>query len=76
MKQHIPAEEHDTVKIEFYCECSDPDCRQKVPLTLEDYEQLHNKDSRFVIFPGHVTPAVERVIHNKPTMQVVDKFAL
>jgi hypothetical protein len=76
IKEHIPEEEHQSVKIDFYCECSDPSCRERVSLSLDEYEKLHNKDAHFVIAKGHITPAIEKVVKNKPTMEVVEKYAL
>ena len=76
LKHHVPASEQQDLKILFNCECSNPDCRERLSLTLKEYEQLHNKRSRFVIIKGHVEPSVEKVAATGGQLSVVDKYAL
>ena len=76
IEEHTPDEEKSTLKIDFYCECSDDDCRERVNLTLAQYEELHDSRSQFVIDKGHDSPSVEKVIKTRRGLQVVDKYAL
>ena len=76
LKQHVPASEQVDLKILFNCECSDPDCRERISLTLREYELLHNNRARFVIIKGHVEPSVEKVAATAGQLSVVDKYAL
>jgi hypothetical protein len=41
-------------RIDFICECSDPDCLARVPLDLNDYERTREAD-KAVALPGHDT---------------------
>lgn len=76
IKDHTPQEEQPGLKIDFYCECSDPSCSARLALTLEQYEKLHDEQSRFIIAKGHATPTVEKVVKTKHSLQVVEKYAL
>jgi hypothetical protein len=76
IEKHTPPEEQGRLKIDFYCECSDDDCREHLSLTLAQYENLHDKKSQFVIAKGHQSPSVEKVIKTKHGLQVVEKYAL
>lgn len=76
IRQHTPVEEQDNLKIDFYCECSDPNCLQRLSLTMAEYERLHDEQSKFIVVKGHNSPEVEKVIATKYNLQVVDKYAL
>jgi hypothetical protein len=76
LKVHTPSELQDDLKIDFWCECSDPDCQQRVFLTLEEYEKLHNSKARFVLVEGHEEPAVEETRKKIGNYRVVEKEAL
>jgi hypothetical protein len=76
LKQHVPAEEQKGLKIDFTCECSDPACKVRIPLTLKEYVQLHDKNARFVVAKGHIEPAIEKVTKSDQNLHVVEKYAL
>jgi hypothetical protein len=59
---------------DFLCECGDPVCAQRVPVTLMKYEELRSSPVRFLLVPGHEIPDVERVIETTPAYRVVEKF--
>lgn len=67
--------EHDKidVPIEFYCECSNTDCIEKVSLTLADFEKIRRNPSYFLIKPGHNQPDIEELVDGKPNYAVVEK---
>ena len=76
IEKHTPNEEQATLKIDFYCECSDYNCQERISLTLEEFEKLHDEQSRFVIAKGHSSPSVEKVLKTRHSLQVVEKPAL
>ena len=76
LKHHVPLTEQAGQKILFNCECSDPQCSERILLTLKDYERLHTKNAQFVIVKDHVAPAVEEIKASDDTIAVVEKFAL
>ena len=57
----------------YFCECADPDCREKIGLRKADYERLRSDSRRFATVPGHEIPDVETVIERNDTWQVIEK---
>ncbi len=60
---------------EFVCECADPGCAERVPATLEQYEEVRSDGTHFLLSPGHELPEVERVVKQPHRRSVVvEKF--
>lgn len=76
IREHTPEEEHESLLINFYCECSALDCEERISLTIDAYEKLHLDDSKFVLAPGHEAATVEKTIFTTPQFIIVEKFAL
>jgi hypothetical protein len=56
------------------CECSDPQCLERVgPLTIAEYEGIRQDPRRFIIAAGHQAADVERVVDRQPTYWTVEK---
>lgn len=56
------------------CECSDPECLERVgPLTIAQYEGVRDDPTRFIIAAGHQAADVERVVDRQPSYWVVEK---
>lgn len=72
----IPQEEQKVIKIPFNCECSDPACKQRILLSLDEYEKLHTKSARFIIIKGHNEPIVEKVVVSAKNVSLVEKYSL
>ena len=47
---------------EFLCECGDPQCMERISLSLADYERIRQDPTAFVLRPGHHAPDVEAVM--------------
>ncbi|MBV8258433.1 MAG: hypothetical protein JO073_11515 [Actinobacteria bacterium] len=63
--------------IGFICECADETCVEKVPLTLEQYEEMRVLPARFAVVPGHeATPLVERIVFRTPEFVLVRKVGI
>jgi hypothetical protein len=58
---------------EFLCECSDPDCSERVRVTLEDYRRVRENSARFLVAKGHVVVEIERVIESAHDHAVIEK---
>jgi hypothetical protein len=60
---------------EFVCECADPTCAERVPATLDEYEEVRSDGTHFLLTPGHEVVEVERVV-DRPQRRavVVEKF--
>jgi hypothetical protein len=57
----------------YFCECANPDCREKISLREADYERVRSDSRRFVIVPGHELPDVETVIERNEGWAIVEK---
>ncbi len=70
-KHLIPTEDP---TFQFYCECADENCRQRIPLKLSQYNEIHKKKDRFVIVSGHEVKSIEHVIKKNSDFWIVEKF--
>lgn len=69
------AGQFDARDAEFVCECADPACAERVPATLDQYEDVRSESTHFLLAPGHELSEVERVV-KRPHKRfvVVEKF--
>ena len=47
---------------EWFCECADPTCFERLAMTLPEYEEIRRHPGRFPVVPGHEVSVVERVM--------------
>ena len=59
--------------IEFYCECSDRDCTERIPISGSEFEMVRARPTQFLVRPGHQEPDVEFVVTETPLYLVVQK---
>ena len=60
---------------EFVCECADPACAERVPATLDQYEDVRSESTHLLLAPGHQLSEVERVVKRPhKRLVVVEKF--
>jgi hypothetical protein len=59
--------------IEFYCECSDRDCAERIPISAHEFETVRAKPTQFIVKPGHEVAEIEHVVLRNPLYQVVEK---
>jgi hypothetical protein len=57
----------------YFCECANPECREKVSLNKAEYERVRSDSRRFVIVPGHELPDVETVIERTEGWVIIEK---
>jgi hypothetical protein len=69
------AQRFNAADAEFVCECADPACAERVPATLDEYEDVRSDGTHFLLVPGHEDTRMERVVE-KPHRRfaVVEKF--
>jgi hypothetical protein len=59
---------------DFVCECSLEGCRDYVPLTMAEYEEVRSEPTRFLVAPGHVWhPENEREVARRERYWMVEK---
>jgi hypothetical protein len=63
-----PAQEY-----EFFCECPDTSCVERVALTLAEYEAIRQDPRRFLVAPGHEVPEIEHVVAQEEPATIVEK---
>lgn len=75
VKEFLKEEDNTGVNepVDFYCECSDPECTDRIQLTIKKYEELHKDKKRFITRPDHEFNEVENVISKEGDYQVVEK---
>ncbi|RYX78940.1 hypothetical protein EON76_04495 [bacterium] len=67
---------HDDKTLQFYCECSDEDCRLRIAIQPSVYNKIHAQPDHFAILPGHNLPAIESVVEQHDSFIVVKKFSI
>jgi uncharacterized protein (DUF1499 family) len=69
------AESHgvDSHEYEFFCECADAACVERVKLTLAEYEHIRAEPTRFVVKKDHVVKEIEHVIESVRDHVVIEK---
>jgi hypothetical protein len=68
------AQRFDADEAEFVCECDDRSCTHLLETSLDDYERVRAKPTRFLLAPGHENEAIEKVVERRRRFHVVDKF--
>jgi hypothetical protein len=63
----------DATDAEFLCECGDPACSERLEVPLEEYEQVREDATTFVLDPDHIEPDVERIVRRRRDYAVVKK---
>lgn len=58
---------------DFLCECSDPECAERVVLTASEYEFVRADSTRFVVAKGHAMPEIESIVDHAKDHVVVEK---
>lgn len=61
---------------DFFCECADPQCTERITLTAADYEWVRAKPTRFVLARGHTAPEIEHVVEREGDHVVVEKLGV
>ena len=59
---------------DFFCECSDLDCRKRIRMDPRRFEEIHRDPEQFVLLPGHEIPAVEVVVDQEGAYLIVRKI--
>jgi hypothetical protein len=68
------AERFGSDETEFVCECAAADCRDRLEVPLEEYEDVREDATHFLIAEGHEEPGYERVVSQRRGYAIVKKF--
>ena len=55
LKGMIPEIESSKLRVDFYCECRDSACTERVSLLLAEYEYAHSQVRQYAVLPGHIS---------------------
>jgi hypothetical protein len=58
---------------EFMCECDDPACTERLEVPLDEYEQVREDPTTFVLDPDHVRPDIEKIVRQGRGYAIVKK---
>jgi hypothetical protein len=58
----------------FICECSQLQCSEIIPISVEEWELIHQDRSKFVLVPGHEEAEIERILSQPDGYLVVEKI--
>jgi hypothetical protein len=68
------SERFDSDDAEFMCECGDADCAERLDVRLDEYEQVRDDATTFVLNPDHVKPDIETIVRKGDGYAVVRKI--
>lgn len=57
----------------FVCECADMDCQDRLEVPIEEYEEVREEPTHFLVVNGHEEPGYERVVGREPGYAIVKK---
>jgi len=72
--EFVAEEDRSDPVIRFYCECSNMDCRERIPLRASEYHKLQKNHRQFIALSGHEMPMIEKVISNHKGFNVIQKY--
>lgn len=56
------------------CECSDPNCSDRIELTVDQRKRIRRDPNAFIIVPKHLDDEIEKVIERHDSYALVKKF--
>jgi hypothetical protein len=65
----------DEIRLTLICECSDQSCTGRITIGTAEYRRIRDSERRYVVLPGHEIAALERVVEDRGTYEVVEKDA-
>lgn len=74
-KQEDFVKEHD-IPLNFYCECCDNNCKERIKVKQSVYDEIHTHRDRFIVLRDHECTDIERVVSTQGHYCVVEKFAM
>jgi hypothetical protein len=61
-------------QLEFMCECSLPDCQERIRLRMAEYAHVRSSPHWFVMVPDHLLAEIEREVERIGDHVVVEKI--
>ena len=73
IQEFVDSEDNTPSKLPFYCECSNPECIERIEISTEVYSKIHKNRRHFITMVGHESPEVEKILEKSTHFQVVEK---
>jgi hypothetical protein len=73
VNERIARKDAHTNELEIICECGDPDCLERITVTLSEYEHARSGPTLFLARPGHFKAEAEQIVVRRPDHQLVRK---
>jgi hypothetical protein len=67
------AETFGSDETEFVCECADANCQHRLEVPLEEYEEVRENGTHFLVAEGHRLPGFERVVKHRRGYAIIQK---
>lgn len=61
--------------LDILCECGNADCTEPLRVSVAEYERVRQEPTDFFVAPGHMIPAIEKVVDSTQNFEVVRKLA-
>src|SRR5262245_34415294 len=59
--------------VDFVCECRDPECTDRLALSVAQFDVIRRHPARWLIRPGHSLPSHERTVEIHQGFAVVER---
>ena len=73
IQEFVDSEDNTPSTLPFYCECSNPECIERIELSTELYSKVHKNRSHFITVVGHESLEVENILEKNSNFQIVEK---
>lgn len=58
---------------DYWCECANSGCNERVQLTVQEYEEVREHSTWFALVEGHALPEIETLVQRHERYVVVEK---
>ncbi len=73
LESQLPVSSDADDQVSVLCECANPDCTDRITLTLNEYETVRSNPRQFVVAPGHECLDIEDVVDRNDRYEIVRK---
>lgn len=70
---HVDLIRDENLTLHFQCECSDENCTVRIPMPLNEYQEIHIDRDTFIVIPDHQVDPIEKVIRKTSAFNIVKK---
>ena len=70
---HFDLIRDENLELAFKCECSDENCSARIPVLLNEYQEIHLNRDTFIVLPDHQVDPIEVVIKKTEFYNIVKK---